>query len=121
MLELGMVDVSGRSDGNGDRCLQPGGKPARLPGSITRLIYSLGLSALQAESTSVDLSQLIFRNLVITMWGFGETSFRFTRASWGLSLAHCDRPGPLIVPFSTCASMHIVASFSYRIVLVLLR
>ena len=78
MLELGMVDVSGRSDGNGDRCLQPGGKPARLPGSITRLIYSLGLSALQAESTSVDLSQLIFRNLVIAMWGFGETSCRFT-------------------------------------------
>jgi hypothetical protein len=60
MLELGMVDVSGRSDGNGERCL-----PARLPGSITRLIYSLGLSALQAESTSVDLSQLIFRNLVM--------------------------------------------------------
>jgi hypothetical protein len=79
MLELGMVDVSGRSDGNGDRCLQPGGKPARLPGSITRLIYySLGLWALQAESNSVGLSQLIFRNLVIAMWGFGETSFRFT-------------------------------------------
>ena len=117
MLELGMVDVSGRSDGNGDRCLQPGGSCPSTWFNNEADIFPGIIGA----SGGVDLSRPVTTHIQelghsnVGIWG-NIVPVHLLRASWGLSLAHCDRPTVERSFFNMSDAVHVQAcELLYRI------
>jgi hypothetical protein len=108
MLVLGMVDVSavGTLGWQRRQVLAAGREPC--PSTWFNNEADILFPGIMGASGGVELSRPVTTHIQelgysnVGFWGNIVPIHCLFRASWGLSMAHCDRPGPLSVPFSTC-------------------